>query len=90
MTKDEQGNDIAAAVREYSDNKGRIACLGRRLQVWSDALEALRNEPENQANQDAALALERDPREDVKNFLRLREKQDELRNLFRDLNLDIA
>jgi len=90
MTKDEENVEVARAVREYSGNKGRIACLDRRL---SRLMQPLRRSLDNPSPRpeglDEIANSESDPRQDACDLLKLLERQDSLKKFFHAQGLSI-
>lgn len=90
MTKDEHDADIAEAVREYSRNKGEIACLERRLMLFYGLLRQVVDAATTQpAKLPDVAAFQSDPREDAKALKDLLDAQGRLRELFKAHNLMI-
>ena len=90
MTGNEQDKELASAIREYSDNKGKLACLRHRFEAAHSVLDAFLKNPDNAKAQNDTSLLKGDLELDARNFVTLRRKQDRLRELFRAHNLDIS
>lgn len=90
MTNGERQIEIASAVESYSANKGRMACLDRRLRASVEALTLLLENPDDPNAQDAIKRLQSDPRADATDLLRLGMEQARLKEFFRAHNLDIV
>ena len=84
MTSNEVDQEIGRAVREYSENEKRIACLKRRLQRFSTALSTAL-EPAYRILGEGAPDIEEapDPRADYAALRECLQTQEQLREVFR-------
>jgi len=94
MTDEEHNAEIAKAVREYSENKARIACLERRLGEFSRLIQSFVNNPDLSDSRlgnhlDGMRGFQADPRQDAGDLKQLHDKQAQLRKFFDAHNLSI-
>ena len=91
MTKDDQDGEIAKAVRDYSQNKSRIACLERRLGKFSETLRGVVGADGPVPGKLKELAeFPNDPRRDAQDLQKVLDDQVELQHFFREHNLAIS
>ena len=90
MTDNDIDMEVGNAVKEYSSNKARIACLQRKLEKFMDSLQAFLNNTSNNHLCSELKDHSSDPRKDAEELHRWLEKQEKLRKFFKDQNLDIG
>ena len=95
MTDDEHNEEIAKAVRAYSVNKPRIACLERRLGDFARRIQSFVDNPDLSSSYvvdylDEIRDFPSDPREDAADLKGLRDEQARLKDLFQAHNLEIG
>ena len=64
MTSEDQDSEVGKAVREYTDNEKRIACLERRLGAFARAITDFNDNPVHEESW-KMLQEAPDPRSDV-------------------------
>ena len=94
MTDDEHNAEIAKAVRAYSSNKPRIACLERRLGEFAQLVQSFVNNRDLSSSYllnylDDMRDFPSDPRKDAGDLKGLRDEQARLKDLFQAHNLTI-
>lgn len=65
MTEDEVDSEVGRALRDYSENERRIACLQRRLGTFSNALGNFVGNPLHEESWETIKKASADPRSDV-------------------------
>ena len=90
MTNDDIDMEVGNAVKEYSSNKARIACLQRKLEKFLDSLQMFLNNTSNNQLCSNLKDHPSDPRKDVEELHRWLEKQEKLRKFFKAQSLDVG
>lgn len=84
MTRDQENAEIAKAVREYSENKNKIARLERRLKEFCGHLQpAVEAEILRRELLEDIAAFRGDPRQDAAELKTLLNAQARLQGIFR-------
>ncbi len=91
MTEDDHNHEIGKAVRKYSENKGRAACLERRLCEFRKLLQRFDTEgPQAAMVRDEIAEWPHDPCQDVRDLNVVLRDQADLKDFFVEHNLDVT